>query len=409
MKQIPEKIDFPLLTPALREAAETRIADVEYRMAVKLSGGECHSLAAPDFREQFGSWIKDCTRILLETHVPVLRTLLDLEACMAQITKFVLLAALRQRWVTKEIGQELAAAFAFYSSGFEEWREVTSEVGEDRLCQVMRDALVEQYRYAKLLLERRGRHDREFIIPPEVPQRFKPGLLKIHANRLEKVPVESCIREACDLLAGKLLEGAGPCDERMLKEEIPAWVHAIGTMNYGWLHLRPHVLNDDTIYFTTDTLDDVKQVLAGRTAYWLSELFQKEQRGGIEVAAKQDLVVPFPTPAGVGWPDIEIRFHDGNTVVITICGKRAMKTHVEMGMASKKNRNPTVQWQTLEAFATGGGSLNWRNPRARPGMQKNVENLRRNLCAYFGLEESPFYRYKKGVGWQAKFSISAPR
>lgn len=117
----------------------------------------------------------------------------------------------------------------------------------------------------------------------------------------------------------------------------------------------------------------------------------------------------FDTPPGTTWPDLLIRFLDGHTVSIVLDGRTVRCTFAEMNMKDGRNGNPTAQWKLLEALARNGGRLAWSNSAANRKLKKQVELLGRRLQEYFGMPDSPFHDYRKGVGWQMKLKLEAPR
>lgn len=72
----------------------------------------------------------------------------------------------------------------------------------------------------------------------------------------------------------------------------------------------------------------------------------------------------FPTPPNAKWSDVRIRFVDGETVVISVLAERRTATFAEMGLANRRAKTPTVQWDLLRSFAKGRGFLTraqWRS------------------------------------------------
>lgn len=115
-------------------------------------------------------------------------------------------------------------------------------------------------------------------------------------------------------------------------------------------------------------------------------------------------IVPFPTPSGAKWKDVTFRFIDRHSVYITVQSESGKFHCAQMGMASKKNAKPTLQWLLLEIFAEGDGLLDWRNRKADRKNQKRKENLARDLQRFFRIDGDPFVL--EGSGWRAKFGIS---
>lgn len=120
--------------------------------------------------------------------------------------------------------------------------------------------------------------------------------------------------------------------------------------------------------------------------------------------ADDDGMVVFPTPAGASWADVSIRFIDRHSVYITLKGATGKYHCTQMGMASKKNAMPTMQWLLLELFAEGAGVLDWSNRKADRKHQKRKELLAADLRRFFRIDADPFAL--EGNGWRARFSVS---
>ncbi len=114
----------------------------------------------------------------------------------------------------------------------------------------------------------------------------------------------------------------------------------------------------------------------------------------------------FPTPPDANWGDVSIRFVDGHTVSIKVKSEQRVFNYTQMGMASQKDTEPTVQWDLLGKFAEEYGLLDWNSRHADPRNQKRRENLARNLRSFFRIEGDPFRLTDDGKGWQARFRIS---
>jgi hypothetical protein len=117
----------------------------------------------------------------------------------------------------------------------------------------------------------------------------------------------------------------------------------------------------------------------------------------------------FDTPSGTKWPEILIRFLDGNTVTIALDSRSERRTFAEMNMMDGRSGNPTKQWKLLEALAQNSGRLSWKSSEANLKRKKQVELLAHRLQEYFNIPESPFHDYQKGTGWQMKLRLEPPR
>lgn len=114
----------------------------------------------------------------------------------------------------------------------------------------------------------------------------------------------------------------------------------------------------------------------------------------------------FPTPPDAIWENVSIRFKDGHTVSIKVKSVGGVFNYTQMGMANKKNGDPTLQWKLLETFAEERGTLDWSSDKADRKNQKRRELLAANLREFFRIEGDPFKMIKDGKGWQARFLIS---
>ena len=74
----------------------------------------------------------------------------------------------------------------------------------------------------------------------------------------------------------------------------------------------------------------------------------------------------FPTPPDANWGHVSIRFVDGHTVSIKVKSEQGVFNYTQMGMASQKDTEPTVQWDLLGKFAEEFGLLGLEQPPCRP-------------------------------------------
>lgn len=117
-------------------------------------------------------------------------------------------------------------------------------------------------------------------------------------------------------------------------------------------------------------------------------------------------IVFFPTPPDATWGDVSIRFKDGHTVSIKVKSAGGVFNYTQMGMANKKNGDPTVQWELLRTFSDEHGVLDWSSNKADRKNQKRREILATNLRDFFRIKGDPFRLTDDGKGWEALFLIS---
>jgi len=126
----------------------------------------------------------------------------------------------------------------------------------------------------------------------------------------------------------------------------------------------------------------------------------------VPAAGPGDGVRRFKTPSGAQWSDLEIRFIYGDKVSVKVKSETGVFNCAEMGMASKKNGEPTKQWELLRDFAKGHGRFDWDNPAADRKIQKRKENLVKDLRKFFvGIRGDPFVYIEELKGWEARFHI----
>jgi hypothetical protein len=101
--------------------------------------------------------------------------------------------------------------------------------------------------------------------------------------------------------------------------------------------------------------------------------------------------------------DVKITRIDGMTVRIDVGTRRMRLTHIDLGMASKKNRAPTVLWRMLVAILEGRGDFKWRQFGQSTAAKQTVHRLRERLQAVFGLADDPFHPWSFRDGWRARF------
>lgn len=136
------------------------------------------------------------------------------------------------------------------------------------------------------------------------------------------------------------------------------------------------------------------------------EILSQFREVNLPATKEKSPTVFFPTPPDATWSDVSIRFSDGHTVSIKAKSTSGVFNYTQMGMANKKNGNPTVQWNLLRIFANERGMLQWGSKNAHRLNQKRRELLAANLREFFRIEGDPFRLTDNGKGWQARFLIS---
>jgi len=113
----------------------------------------------------------------------------------------------------------------------------------------------------------------------------------------------------------------------------------------------------------------------------------------------------FPTPPDARWEEVTIRFITQHQVHIRVRGTTDTYEHTQMGMASKRNDQPTKQWELLQLFAEHRGELTWIDFGADQKNEKRRQLLAQQLGEFFNIDGDPFDKLPGGRGWRTRFTI----
>ncbi len=143
--------------------------------------------------------------------------------------------------------------------------------------------------------------------------------------------------------------------------------------------------------------------LEGLTAarHLLEQIYKVLRDGQIDVA-------PFPTPAGSGWEDIQIRFLSDHQVQITVKHVVEYRNYAEMGLEDGRSHKPNKSWECLRTMALEGSvrrPAQWKGSNW-PAIEQQVQRLRNVLRSTFGITGDPFHRSREG--YQPRFRVSYP-
>jgi hypothetical protein len=125
----------------------------------------------------------------------------------------------------------------------------------------------------------------------------------------------------------------------------------------------------------------------------------------ISQRSNKDGIILFPTPAHAKWNDLKIRFVDGHSVHVSVCGQERTLIYSQMGMIDNRNCKPNKQWELLCDLARSQGYMDWNNPAARQVNQKRKEHLVRDLKAFFRIDGDPIANENNGKAWKTVFQI----
>jgi hypothetical protein len=182
---------------------------------------------------------------------------------------------------------------------------------------------------------------------------------------------------------------------------------------------RPFILFAPTADFVTPTIAAATRA-RGSLILALADVTAADAAGHLVVEPADTILAPlrdavlnaaearsdiafFATPAAATWEHVEIRFKDGHTVSVKALAEQGVFNYTQMGMANRKNAEPTRQWDLLKAFAVARGHLTWDSPDADRKNQKRREILSKDLRAFFRIEGDPIT--SDGGGWRARFKL----
>lgn len=110
-------------------------------------------------------------------------------------------------------------------------------------------------------------------------------------------------------------------------------------------------------------------------------------------------------PEDLKWEEISIQFLNGQEVIIKIRNDRYQTTYDMMGFQDKRKRQPNKQWEFLLGLSQTDGKLSWKDSRATLKGKKQKQLLAGLLKAYFGIQEDPFYTYRKEKSYKIKILL----
>lgn len=99
-------------------------------------------------------------------------------------------------------------------------------------------------------------------------------------------------------------------------------------------------------------------------------------------------VLPFPTPTGTQWHEVNIYFIDSENVKISARDKTETKHFFDMGFRKGKTCKPVKSWDALFAFSKKECLTYSQSLKSKT--EKDIQDLRKRLKAYFGIQDDPF-------------------
>jgi hypothetical protein len=311
------------------------------------------------------------------------------------------------------------------ATAFEPIRSIVSNLIEIKLydCRIPNPqddpSFQEPRRYLQLLKSYWGKCKSLIIEQIDAPLGFQPHpLTALIINLRDRI--DACCEKLCEL--DSINENKETIDvllDTLLSSQpddlsaIPEWTNGqIQNVDIfieqSRLHLgsKSYPLTHEEQLFLDQVDEAIKQYHDRVNVTWHRTLERIEaKKSALGKVDKPSPPTTFPTPAGALWEDVVIRFKDGHTVSIKVKSARGVFNYTQMGMANKKNGEPTVQWNLLRTFSNEHGVLDWSSKEADQRNQKRREILATNLRGFFRIEGDPFRLTDDGKGWQARFEI----
>jgi hypothetical protein len=126
---------------------------------------------------------------------------------------------------------------------------------------------------------------------------------------------------------------------------------------------------------------------------------------------KEKPIRPFPSPSGIKWSDITIRFFSKEIAEITARDVKEVRNYAEMGFMDDRTKSYNLLWIALLEFGKYGGEISWKTMGLQLRIQKNlkshIKRLRKHLKQLFRIEDDPFMPYRRGreKAYKTKFRV----
>lgn len=135
----------------------------------------------------------------------------------------------------------------------------------------------------------------------------------------------------------------------------------------------------------------------------IAETLEKARNQEININATKRF--PYKLPPNVSWGDIIIKFLDGHNIQI-VAGKQIYKAdYKEMGLDDSRQLQPNSQWALLRILSRQNGGLSWKESNANNKVKKQKQLLSTRLKEYFNINDDPFFKYNKKIGYQIKITL----
>lgn len=118
--------------------------------------------------------------------------------------------------------------------------------------------------------------------------------------------------------------------------------------------------------------------------------------------AKQDKFIPFLTPAGAKWNDLEMSFDEDNLDIVRVTVKeiKEVKNYAEMGFKNINTGLPNKLWKRLLEFKIG--NIKYSGVE-KEKVESDISRLRKSLKKYFKIKGNPI---NLKHGYESAFKVN---
>ena len=121
----------------------------------------------------------------------------------------------------------------------------------------------------------------------------------------------------------------------------------------------------------------------------------------------------FPYIAGLRWEEVTITFISDDSVKVSAREVSRKFIFAELGFKdNRKGDMPDTRWALLRELAAHSGEIAWDTPverKAKSIAKAAIKDIRRKLKAFMGIEDDPFFEYRKLKAYKTKFTLSDGR
>lgn len=239
----------------------------------------------------------------------------------------------------------------------------------------------------------------EIVDGVEVPKKFPPySMLKLISAR----SIQSWYTEHSDLFL------ASQKTSEAIKKAVS------DARRYARLGIEKEITDKEilAVFAICEAYDAIYNIQCGKSEDAIKEkvltasMFLKLAKAGIEPATqdvtKQNKFIPFPTPAGAKWNDLEMSFDEDNLDIVRVTVKniKEVKNYAEMGFKNINTGLPNKLWKRLLEFKKG--NIKYSGVE-RKKVESDISRLRKSLKKYFRIKDNPI---NLKHGYESAFKVN---